>query len=542
MKTTISLSSCAGLLLTSVLLAGLSQRALAAAPIEENQKYAALVERFQTDFGMTIKLARPNDALIATSYDMKPLLLEHLDNTLKVLTWIETEFKRYPAGFIKHYGSRNLVLANSYLTKTRTGTALPYSPPTIPDKRSGSILLTVPSNLTPSSEVLAKGSIHTTLIAYVLDDFKSPDLPISLAYWKTLPPVASTPDTVITKKLSTLGDQRVTLFKMFWDPFDFTELNAEAKTNPLLNQKVELIKSFLGTLEAGFDQTFWANLAIIPESQRTVCLNDLADLHSADQIKADPEIQSDLRSIEKKWGLKVLWEPGSAAPPMPVRVRLEYSYFTDKKLPQFKQFIHLVREELEPYPDEIVTRLNVKNVYILDDFIFRGAKLAGQGIRWLPQVSFAYGISSFDPSKSASRDFYRRTIHHEVFHLIDARFSVKGGPIHGSNWDSLNEEGFAYKVGRPSASAPSQLRFYKDNIKRQGFAEPYGMNIATDDRATLYARLMTGDQPFLTKLKTDKILKAKTERILEFFQLLKRDLAIPSPDPFYTKLERRSQN
>jgi len=63
------------------------------------------------------------------------------------------------------------------------------------------------------------------------------------------------------------------------------------------------------------------------------------------------------------------------------------------------------------------------------------------------------------------------------------------------------------------------------------------MNIATDDRATLYGRLMTGDQPFLAKLETDKILKAKTERMMEFFQFLKRDLAIPSPSPFYSKLE-----
>ena len=94
-------------------------------------------------------------------------------------------------------------------------------------------------------------------------------------------------------------------------------------------------------------------------------------------------------------------------------------------------------------------------------------------------------------------------------------------------------------------NAPNPATFYKDNTKWQGFAEPYGMNIATDDRATLYARYMTsrvadegrGDQPFLARLGTDKILKAKTERLVEFFQMLKRDLAIPSPSPFYSKLE-----
>ena len=71
------------------------------------------------------------------------------------------------------------------------------------------------------------------------------------------------------------------------------------------------------------------------------------------------------------------------------------------------------------------------------------------------------------------------------------------------------------------------------------------MNIATDDRATLFGRMMTahvadegrGDQPFLAKLENDKILRAKFDRMVEFFQLLKRDLAIASPSPFYSKLE-----
>ena len=71
------------------------------------------------------------------------------------------------------------------------------------------------------------------------------------------------------------------------------------------------------------------------------------------------------------------------------------------------------------------------------------------------------------------------------------------------------------------------------------------MNIATDDRATLFGRMMTarvadegrGDQPFLAKLETDKILKAKTERLIDFLQFLKRDLAISSPSPLYSRLE-----
>jgi len=514
------------------------EQAIAGAQIGQNPKFGAVVQRFQTNFGVTIKLARVADPLVATNYVVTALKAEHLANALQILTWVEAELKRYPAGFIQKHGAKNLVLANAYVSKLWKGSGTPYSPAFIAEKRSASILVTVPSSITPTTEILGRGYLHQTLFAYLLADVKSPDSPIALERWKTLASADSTLETETAKRLTKASNTREGLFKMFWDPFDFAELKALAKTDARLKQRMQIVQSFLQTLDPQFDQAFWAVVATIPEHQRTVCLNNLADLHSADQIKADPEIQSDLRAIEKKWGLKVLWEPGSAAPPMPVKVRLEYSYLTDKKLPQFKEFIHLVRQELEQYPDQIVTKLNVKNLYILNDFNFRGAGVAGQGISWLPQVSFAYGIRTFDPSKVTSREFYRRTIHHEVFHLIDRQFSKEGSPIYGANWDSLNEKGFAYKVGTPGgASGPSQLRFYKDNAKRQGFAEPYGMNIATDDRAALYGRLMTGDQPFLAKLETDKILKAKTERMMEFFQFLKRDLAIPSPSPFYSKLE-----
>ena len=124
----------------------------------------------------------------------------------------------------------------------------------------------------------------------------------------------------------------------------------------------------------------------------------------------------------------------------------------------------------------------------------------------------------------------------------------------GEAWDSLNEMVFVYKISRLNSvvsntpvapTASGQTSFYKDNTKWQGFAEPYGMNIATDDRATLYGRLMTarladggkGDQPFLERLDTDKFFKVKAARMSEFFQMLKRDLAISPSSPLHERLQ-----
>ncbi|MEQ1852376.1 MAG: hypothetical protein ABMA01_12375 [Chthoniobacteraceae bacterium] len=531
--------------------------ASAGAAIEQNPDFSAVVQRFENDFGVAIKLARGDEAVTAKSYDVTTMKAEHVENALSVLAWVEAELRRYPAGFLKKHGAKNLVLANAYVSKAAkaaNSTTPAYSPTFIAERAGDSILVTVPGTMTPTIEALGRGYLHYTLFSYLLADVKSPDSPIALANWKTLESVDSTRETESDKRITKASNGREGLYKMLWEPFEFGELTTLAKSDAKLKQRIEIVQSHLRTLDPRFDEAFWKTLAIIPEHQRTICLNDPIDPHSTDQIKADAEIQNDIRTLEKQWGFKVLWEPGSPVPPMPAKVRLEYSYFTDKKLHEFKEFIRMVREELEIYPEQITKRLHVKNLYILNDFTFRGSGVAGQGMSWLPQVSFAYGCRTFDPAKTTSRDFYRRTIHHEVLHLIDKEFSKEGGPIFGTNWDSLNEKGFAYKIGRLNAltgnapgspNAPNQTTFYKDNTKWQGFAEPYGMNIATDDRATLFGRMMTahvadegrGDQPFLGKLETDKILKAKFDRMIEFFQFLKRDLSIATPNPFYSKLE-----
>ena len=529
-------------------------RTTAEVPVERNPELIAASERLQASFGIGLKLGLGKDPQLAKAYDVTPMRAEHVANALSMLAWIDSELKKYPAGFLKKYGSKNFVLANAYISKANKRSPTAYSPTFIADKNSASIFVTVPTTMTPATEVLGRGYMHYTLFSYLLTDIKEPESPMALAHWKTLESDDSALETEVAKRLTKASNSREGLYKIMWDPSDFAELNALAKTDASLNQRIKLVQNFLEALDPQFNQSYWSALGTIPENQRTVCLNDLTDTHSIDLIKADATIQSDLRALEIQWGFKVLWEPGSPVPPMPSKVRLEYSYFTDKKLPRFKEFIHMIREELQMYPVEITRRLNVKNLYLLDDFNFRGAGVAGQGMSWLPQVSFAYGLHAFDASKTASMDFLRRTIHHEVLHLMDKEFSKEGGPIYGEAWESLNEKGFVYKISRLSAivsdlpttpAAPAQTVFYKDNTKWQGFAEPYGMNIATDDRATLYGRLMTarvadagkGDPLFLGRLGTDTFLKAKAERMSEFFQLLKRDLAIPASSPLYSRFE-----
>ena len=105
-----------------------SGHAISSASIEQDPKFAAAVQRFQTSFGATLKLACSDDAVFAKNYIVTALKPKHFDNTLQILTWMESELNRYPAGFVKKHGPKNLVLANAYISKTAKGNTLAYSP------------------------------------------------------------------------------------------------------------------------------------------------------------------------------------------------------------------------------------------------------------------------------------------------------------------------------------------------------------------------------------------------------------------------------
>ena len=508
----------------------------AAEPLPASQQLADLKGRFKAQYDIEIRSAQADDKAFEAAYEVTPVADANLAGTVKVLGWVEDELKRYPAGFLKHHGPRHLVLAESFVSVRQFATKpLPQSSHDF--KAAEAIALTVPAKLTAVQEFSKGRHIHQTLFNFVLQSQKAPADPISLEAWKKLPKAATASATPIGKRLAG-ADSRAALFGLLWDPFEHLDLIAEAKADASVAQKLAVMKDFLATQDKGFDQAFFNQLTIIPESQRIVCTNDLTDLKSVDLIKKDPEIQADLRQIEQKWGITVLWAPGSPAPPMPAKVRLVYSYFTDKKIVQFKAFVRMLRDELDMYPDAIVSRLGFGNIYILDEFTYRDVKLAGQSFSWIPKPAVAYGLNSFKPEDVASRAFFSRTTHHEVFHAMERQFTRSGGPLFGATWDALNEPGFKYRIGPNAVSAEGQPTHTKDNKGRKGFAEPYGMNIATDDRATMYARMMVADQVFYDRLATDPILLAKTNRLQEFFRNIRQELTIPASSPLYQMLAR----
>jgi hypothetical protein len=199
----------------------LTSLSIAVEAIEEDPKFTTATQRFQTDFGLSLKLAQIDDGLFAKNYVVSPLKLEHLDHTLQILSWMEAELKRYPTGFVKKYSPKNLVLANAYISKTAKGAALTYSPTLTAEKVSDSILVTVPTTMTPSIEVLGRGYLHQILFTNILANVKGADSRINLAHWKTLESDDLKLETIPSKSLLKSSNRREGLYKTLWDAWEF---------------------------------------------------------------------------------------------------------------------------------------------------------------------------------------------------------------------------------------------------------------------------------------------------------------------------------
>ena len=88
-----------------------------------------------------------------------------------------------------------------------------------------------------------------------------------------------------------------------------------------------------------------------------------------------------------------------------------------------------------------------------------------------------------------SGDYMREVIHHEFAHLIE--FNIKGSWNYSDpTWTSYNPAGFAYGSGGSSCySNPGSCT--TGEHPRNGFTTGYAMTAIEEDKAELYAYLMT---------------------------------------------------
>lgn len=181
---------------------------------------------------------------------------------------------------------------------------------------------------------------------------------------------------------------------------------------------------------------------------------------------------------------------------------------------QVARYSPLLAVEFSRYPAKLVSRVRLKEIVLMVGLAFRGQRRNAfpdwQARRLYLEVERG----------SSSPSYLRRVIHHEFFHMIDQARS--GDTYRDAEWAALNPPGFSYGDGganrqdRPSTGVASE--------SLPGFLNDYATSGVEEDKAELFAYLVTDPAYVLRRSAAEPLLAAKAALLLRQLQRYCREM------------------
>lgn len=182
--------------------------------------------------------------------------------------------------------------------------------------------------------------------------------------------------------------------------------------------------------------------------------------------------------------------------------------------------LYFLRKEFGKYPAEAIRASGLKRIVFCRDLKARGNRIAGLA---LENTGTIYMDSSTEIGDEAHR---RRTLHHEFFHFLD--YAMHPG-------SDLASQPAWLAAGAPDANyggaAGGQAGSNWASHPAPGFVSHYALKAVPEDRAELFAAIMTNNLTARLLLQKDKYLAAK-------LQVLKDELKAFCPqldEAFWTR-------
>jgi hypothetical protein len=130
-----------------------------------------------------------------------------------------------------------------------------------------------------------------------------------------------------------------------------------------------------------------------------------------------------------------------------------------------------------------------------------------------------------------NRDYQRRVIHHEFFHIID--YKDDGLLYEDKGWASLNPAGFTYGSGGVNAQGLSTSSLLTDRFP--GFLNHYSTTGVEEDKAEVFANLIARNQYVLKKAERDPVIKAKIAQMKTLLRMFCPEMN----ESFWTRISER---
>jgi hypothetical protein len=172
-----------------------------------------------------------------------------------------------------------------------------------------------------------------------------------------------------------------------------------------------------------------------------------------------------------------------------------------------RTYLPLLTTELSVYPDQVFRTGGLREVVICGRLTVDGkSRMATYDL----DQGILYVVAT---GPREQREYGRKLIHHEFFHMIDFN---DDGRYADPKWERLNEPGFRYGSGGetmqsdPAAGLP--------DVTLAGFLNTYSRSGVEEDKAEIFAYMMTDPKLAEARGASDPIISAKLREMARILQ------------------------
>ena len=177
-----------------------------------------------------------------------------------------------------------------------------------------------------------------------------------------------------------------------------------------------------------------------------------------------------------------------------------------KNVTPFKQLIYLIKKEIDVYPIKFINNSGLKFIMICETLILNESQVVGVAPGHYDQSPGVFYISANQlkdvKNNPKVQSMLKHVFHHEFYHIIDSQLT---NVIIDNQWEKIN------KIEYSSVDISGDLNL--DN-SINGFVTQYARNNQNEDKAELFAMLMTKNSDVKQLLNKDEVLFNKAKLLI----------------------------
>jgi hypothetical protein len=226
------------------------------------------------------------------------------------------------------------------------------------------------------------------------------------------------------------------------------------------------------------------------------------------------------RTIKEKYGIEVIFKDH----PYPVTTYHGPIRATNAETARVDRYCNILAPEVSLYPPELMRLSRLKRIVLC-----RGLSFNGQYRAAVPD--FEHDTLYLDVLAGVhSRSYQRSAIHHDLFHIIDYRDD--GQLYSDERWTQLNHEKFRYGTGgaKTQDDHGSSMPW-----NEPGFLTRYAASAVEEDKAEIFAHMMTEYAVVAQRAETDSVIDKKVSFMKDLLARFCPDMS----ESFWKELGRR---